>query len=83
MKNVGEKFEGLKGGREFRVLACADTGARTPLGVRQYFYMEKIHENCSIFGVFLFHFLTTHGSLLNKSLNILLMCSKLLMHIVP
>ena len=21
----------------FRVLACADTGARTPLGVRQYF----------------------------------------------
>ena len=27
----------LKGG-EFRVLACADTGARTPLGVRQYCY---------------------------------------------
>ena len=27
---------GLTGGG-FRVLACADTGARTPLGVRQYF----------------------------------------------
>jgi hypothetical protein len=34
IKKLGE---GVKRGGEFRVLACADTGVRTPLGVQQYF----------------------------------------------
>jgi hypothetical protein len=32
---------GLKGGG-YRVLACADTGARTPLGVRQYYEYKTV-----------------------------------------
>jgi hypothetical protein len=37
--DVNDVVGGLRGGRGgggFRVLACADTGSETPLGVRQY-----------------------------------------------
>jgi hypothetical protein len=34
--DVNDIVGGLRGGGEFRVLACADTGSETPLGVRQY-----------------------------------------------
>jgi hypothetical protein len=33
-----------KGGGEFRVLACADTGSETPLGVRQYWSRECVRQ---------------------------------------
>ena len=36
---AGQHLLGVKGGREFRVLACADTGARTHRAVRQYFFL--------------------------------------------
>ena len=36
----GQHLLGSKGWGGFRVLACADMGARTSLGMRQYFYSE-------------------------------------------
>ena len=36
MERAAMLNNGQKVGGEFRLLVCADTGARTPLGVRQY-----------------------------------------------